>query len=180
MPASPHRRFSYANVMATLAILISLGGSAYAAVTITGANVRDASLTGRDIKDGSLSTNDIHDLSLLAKDFKAGQIPAGPQGPPGKAGAQGLPGPQGAPGESGANQVTRRATVTMIPANTDVQRVNVPCQGGEVAVGGGWEYDTGTPTVLSSFPEISTGWTVEFLNQSMSPQRVAVWAVCAS
>ena len=43
------RRLSYANVMATLAVFIALGGSSYAALTISGRDVVNGSLTNRDL-----------------------------------------------------------------------------------------------------------------------------------
>jgi hypothetical protein len=62
------RRLTYSNVMATLAVFIAVGGSAAAAVVITGRNVKDGSLTGSDVKNGSLSTLDVKDHSLLGTD----------------------------------------------------------------------------------------------------------------
>ena len=58
------RRLSYANVVATLALFIALGGSSYAALTITGKNVRDGSLTGKDIKRNSLTGRQIREGRL--------------------------------------------------------------------------------------------------------------------
>lgn len=69
-----HRRLSYANVMATAAVFVALGGSSYAAAQITGKDVRDGSLTGADIRNNSLTSADIENGSLLAVDFKAGQL----------------------------------------------------------------------------------------------------------
>jgi hypothetical protein len=69
-----------------------LGGSAFAAVTITGKNVKNSSLTGKDIKNSSLTTSDVKNRSLLSKDFKQGQLPAGPRGLQGSAGSKGDPG----------------------------------------------------------------------------------------
>jgi hypothetical protein len=86
-------RLTYANVMATIALFVALGGSSYAAIKVTGKNVKDNSLTTADIKN----------KSLLRKDFKGGQLPAGAQGAPGKAGAQGRPGEDGFDGLDGAN-----------------------------------------------------------------------------
>src|SRR4051812_5537442 len=43
-------RLTYANVMATLAMFVALGGSAYAVNNFTGADIQDESLTGADIK----------------------------------------------------------------------------------------------------------------------------------
>jgi len=87
---------TYANVVSTVCLFIVLGGSAYAAVTITGKNVKNGSLTGADIKNSSLTTSDVKNRSLLARDFKTGQLPAGPkgdQGPKGDKGDRGDPGP---------------------------------------------------------------------------------------
>jgi len=113
-------RLTYANVMATVAVFVALGGSSYAAVTITGSQIRDNTVTskdlrdnsvqGRDIRRGTVTSSDIRDHSLLARDFKAGQLPPGPRGQPGSTGAagpegphgaDGAPGPQGEPGPAG-------------------------------------------------------------------------------
>ena len=53
------KRLSYANVMATVAVFVALGGSSYAAVKITGKDVRNGSLTGADVKNRSLSRADL-------------------------------------------------------------------------------------------------------------------------
>jgi hypothetical protein len=82
---------TYANVVATLALFVALGGSSYAALKVTGKTVKDRSLTAKDIKKGSLTTTEVRDRSLLSKDFKTGQLPAGPQGPKGDKGDQGEP-----------------------------------------------------------------------------------------
>ena len=102
------RRLTYANVVATLALFAALGGSSYAAISITGKQVRDGSLSGRDVRNATLTSQDVHDQSLLARDFKAGQLPAGPQGPKGDAGPQGPVGPVGAPGLPGSARAFAR------------------------------------------------------------------------
>lgn len=99
-------RLTYANVVASLALFAALGGSSYAAISVTGAQVRDGSLSGRDVRNGSLSGSDVHDRSLLAQDFKQGQLPAGPQGAKGDPGAPGSPGPKGDTGAAGKPGMT--------------------------------------------------------------------------
>jgi hypothetical protein len=84
------KRLTYANVMATIAVFVALGGSSYAAVTLTGKDIKDGTITGRDVKD----------KSLTAKDF-TGSL-AGPQGKRGKTGKTGAPGATGAAGLTGA------------------------------------------------------------------------------
>src|SRR4051794_19771168 len=73
-------RLTYANVMATVAVFIALGGSATAAVLITGKNVKDGTLTGKDIKNSSIGSVDVKDGTLLPKDFRGARLPAGPKG----------------------------------------------------------------------------------------------------
>jgi len=57
-------KLSYANVVATLALFIALGGTSYAALTITGNNVKNGSLTGRDVKRDSLGAKHIKESRL--------------------------------------------------------------------------------------------------------------------
>ncbi len=86
--------------VALLALVVAMGGTAYATGLITGAEVRDGSLSGRDVKDDSIRSRDVS--GLTASDFKAGALPRpsdaipsvpGPMGPPGPPGAPGPPGP---------------------------------------------------------------------------------------
>jgi hypothetical protein len=100
-------RLTYANVMATIALFIGLGGSSYAALQVTGKNVKDGSVTGRDIKGGSLTGRNIANASLTSadirngtltlRDLEPGAVPAGPAGGPGPAGPAGRQGPAGDP-----------------------------------------------------------------------------------
>ena len=46
-------RFTYASVIATIALIVSLSGGAYA-LNITGRHVENNSLTGKDIREGTL------------------------------------------------------------------------------------------------------------------------------
>ena len=40
-------RPNYSNVISTVALFVALGGTSYAALTVTGKNVRNSSLTGK-------------------------------------------------------------------------------------------------------------------------------------
>ncbi len=70
-------------VISTLALAVALGGGAYAVAADRGPTLPKNSVISKTVKNGSLK----------AKDFKAGQLPAGPAGPPGPVGPQGVPGP---------------------------------------------------------------------------------------
>jgi hypothetical protein len=58
------RRLTYANVMATLAVFIALGGSSYAALTVTGRTVKNGSLTFRDLRRDTLGGSRIKESRL--------------------------------------------------------------------------------------------------------------------
>ena len=84
------RRPSPAMIVALIALFVSLGGTGYAVVTITGKNVKNSSLTGRDIRNGSVRSPDV--AGLRARDFRPGELPSGAQGPKGDKGDKGDPG----------------------------------------------------------------------------------------
>ena len=84
-------RLTYANVMATLAMFNVLGGGAYAAGTKLAKN----SVGSRELKTNAVTSSKVKDGRLLAKDFKAGQLPAGPRGATGAQGAKGDKGDAG-------------------------------------------------------------------------------------
>jgi hypothetical protein len=125
-------RLTYANVMATIAVFVALGGSSYAALKITGRNVRDSSLTTRDVKN----------RSLLGVDFKRGQLPAGQQGaqgPQGPQGPQGTPGPPGAAASATSRDfkpgLIATASDTFEPFDGPSVTVQVPEGGAPVVLG---------------------------------------------
>jgi hypothetical protein len=81
---------TYANVIATIALFLALGGGAYAA-----SKLPKNSVTAKQIKRNSITSPKVKDRSLLAKDFKAGQLPAGAPGPQGAEGPRGVTVPSG-------------------------------------------------------------------------------------
>ncbi len=95
------RRLSYANVMATLAIFVALGGTSYAVTQIGSAQIKNNSVRGADLKNNDVDSADIENGSLLGQDFKAGQLPAGATGAPGPEGSPGSQGGQGPKGDAG-------------------------------------------------------------------------------
>jgi hypothetical protein len=93
---------SYANVIATLALFVALGGGAYAATSLPQKSVgtyqlKRGAVIGANVKDGSL-----HEADFAAGSLPRGPAgPAGPQGPPGADGHRGPTGPRGAEGPQG-------------------------------------------------------------------------------
>ena len=64
------RRPTPAMVVALIALVAALGGTSYAALTITGSNVKNSSLTGTDVKNSSLTGTDVKNSSLTGVDVK--------------------------------------------------------------------------------------------------------------
>jgi hypothetical protein len=134
-------RLTYANVVATLALFIALGGSSYAALQLP-----KGSVGKKQLRKNAVSSPKVKPGSLLLSDIKPTERPKlrgvqGPQGVPGVAGPQGLQGIQGPPGEPGAPGATNVTVRTNnSSAGTTVggfESVTTQCQPGEVALGGG-------------------------------------------
>jgi len=88
-------KLSYANVVATIALFVALGGSSFAAIALSKNSVKSKHIAkgqvkGPDIGRNAVTSKKVRNLSLLAADFKAGQLPAGPKGDPGQPGEPGL------------------------------------------------------------------------------------------
>jgi hypothetical protein len=96
MISSIRTRLTYANVVASLALFLALGGVSYAAVTLP-----KNSVGSKQIRPNAVTSSKVKDGSLLSKDFKAGQLPKGAKGDPGATGPQGPQGAQGAQGSQG-------------------------------------------------------------------------------
>ncbi len=191
----------HTTAVAYLALFAALGGSAYAAVTVTGKNIKDGTVTGRDVKNRSLGTNELSATALGS--FKGQPGPAGPQGPKGDRGEQGPAGPkgdtgpvgpQGAPGPAGPQgpsgisgweyQVSPGVSLGSGVAN-DTQ---ADCSNGKKALGGGSTAavaGTAVPHanayVSTSAPtDDGTGWVVLSRNTSSDRATVYAWVICAN
>lgn len=83
-------RLSYANVVATLALFIALGGTSYAALKLPKNSVGATQIKTGAVHTGEIANRTIRtgDISLSARSSLRGQTgPQGPQGPQGPAGA---------------------------------------------------------------------------------------------
>ena len=199
---------TYANVMATVAVFIALGGSSYAAVQLSKNSVRSKHIKNGQVKRADLARNavdsaKIRDGSLVSSDFSAGTLLAGPQGPkgdPGSTGAKGDAGAQGTKGEPGANGtngatnvIVRQGPLRFINADQSGGST-ANCEPGERATGGGPLFNTGdirdalltdshpAPATSGATP---TGWTVSYVNvdtndDNAGPLSVRSFVVCAS
>jgi hypothetical protein len=92
--ARPGRLPSPAMLIALVALIIALGGTSYAAISLPKNSVgtkqiRKRAVTKSKIRPNAITSSKVKNRSLLAKDFKAGQLPAGPKGDKGDKGDAG-------------------------------------------------------------------------------------------
>ena len=129
-------RLTYANVASSLALIVALGGTSYAAVTLPKNSVKARQIAPNAVKASetarnSLGSPEVIDGSLLLRDFKVGQVPAGAQGEKGDKGDKGDPGPPGdtsgvyAKGET-ARVVSGRLTLARSAAIAGTELLVVP------------------------------------------------------
>ena len=57
-------RLTYANVMSTLAVFIALGGSSYAALTISGSSIKNRSVPAKKLKRNSITGKEVRESRL--------------------------------------------------------------------------------------------------------------------
>src|SRR5215213_6171690 len=134
-------RLNYANVTATLALFIALGGTSYAVATLPrnsvgAAQLRSNSVGGAEIRKQAVKSSDIADRSIRLRDISKstrdslrGQVgPVGPQGPPGPTFAvtvdstgdivKGSPAGTGDAGVGRLLNQFRRSVATCVPSAT--------------------------------------------------------------
>jgi hypothetical protein len=134
----------YANVTATLALVVALGGSAYAANTVRSSDIKNGQVKRVDLANNAVTSGKVKNGTLLGKDFKRGAIPAGPKGAPG---APGTPGPKGDKGDAGPSDVFQafRNTISPppLPDNATTTLVTLPLAAGRYVIFGKLDFDGG-------------------------------------
>jgi hypothetical protein len=126
-------RLTYANVVASLALFLALGGVSYGVATgsidsrelknnaVRSKDIRNNTVLGTDIRNGTIRSADVGNSSLRAEDFGAGQLPQGAQGPPGPPGVVG-------------NLTVQRLDLPL--ADNSNTSGSVPCPSGEKIIAG--------------------------------------------
>lgn len=134
-------RIGYSGVVATIALFVALGGGAYAAIELPANSVGT-----RELRRDAVTAAKVRDGSLLARDFRAGQLPAGPKGEAGPAGPKGDPGQTGPRGERG--EQGQQGEPGPFPATLPVGKTMT----GLYALSGRHEENYAFPLVTISYP----------------------------
>jgi hypothetical protein len=185
---------SPAMIVACASLVVALGGVSYAAVVLPNNSVGAAQLkknavTSAKLRKSAVTSLQVKDHSLLAKDFKAGQLPAGPKGDTGATGPKGDTGATGAKGDKGdpgATNVTRRTASGPAVGAGGFSNATASCQAGETLVGGGAIYNSvppADPTLTWSGPDLNSAssWRASFRNDGPGGSMTAfAYAFCAA
>jgi hypothetical protein len=179
------RHLSYANVAASLALFVALGGASYAAVALPANSVatkqlKKSAVTASKLKRNAVSSAKVKDGSLQQGDFASGTLLQGPQGlqgPKGDPGPKGDTGGTGSPGISGY-ETTGVAAVGIAPgATADVVK---SCPLGKQVLGGGAYAGAGGPLAFHYIGTSgSTAYRAKATNTGGQAGALNVWAVCA-
>jgi hypothetical protein len=210
IPASAHgqarsrRRWrlpSPALLVACVALVVALGGVSYAAgvlpnnsvgtaqlkkKAVSAAKLKKNAVTRGKVRNNAITTSKVKDRTLLAQDFKAGQLPVGPQGAAGPQGPTGPQGPKGDTGAAGAPGVSgyfiQSASASL--AAGEEKKVVATCPTGKTVLGGGY---SGVGNLLETSESHPAGpiplvnqWVVVAKNVEISNTILLVYAICAN
>ncbi len=86
-------------VIGTIALILAMSGTSYAAATLSANSVRSKQIKNGQVKTADLARNavtsgKVKNGSLLSADFKPGQLVSGAPGPVGPIGPKGADGPK--------------------------------------------------------------------------------------
>jgi hypothetical protein len=190
------RHLSFANAVSLIALFVALGGTTYAAATLSknsvGAKqIKKDAVRASEIKSRAVGTSEVRDGALLAQDFKPGQLPAG---------AKGDKGLKGDTGDTGSfdSVTTQFFQAPADLANGANMSYGAFCPAGKQAIAGGGRGDDtlSEETILTNTrPAISSGntepplagqsfngWRITVVNPTggtaTSGIKPEVWAVC--
>ena len=172
---------SPAMIVATLALVLALSGTAVASGLITGAQIKNNSVASVDltnnsiqsvdVKNNSVTTADVKNGTLLAADFAPGVLQAGAPGPAG---------PQGAPGLAAVEIVMADG----LNDSSSSKQTEATCPAGKQLIGGGAHILNAPSDVAldESYPASATKWraTAYEINATAANWHLQAYAICAT
>lgn len=131
MLASIRSKITYANVVASIALFVALGGASYAAIKLPANSVGPKQLkanavTGAKVKDGSLGREDFAAEALPPAGAAGARGERGERGEPAQPGQPGQPGEPGEPGPSGDTSLLNPANYLPGTGVAELTGFNLP------------------------------------------------------
>lgn len=181
------KRFTYANVVATLALVFAMSGGALAASKYLISSTKQIS-------------------PKVLKQLKGNAGPTGSTGPAGPAGKEGAAGKEGKAGAPGATSVTTHYGPETGVAASDEGSSYAGCESGQSVTGGGYDYPADAPStsviiianrpssiflffllgkLITTYPEptentAASGWLATVKNISGSEVKIRAYVICAA
>jgi hypothetical protein len=163
-------RTTYADVTATLALFVALGGGAYAATALPANSVGSKQLKKHAVATAKIQSNAINgskvlDNSLTGADINESSLAKVP---------------------SALDKATYKTAAGTAPAGSAANVATATCDAGQHVVGGGVKLDTpGIGLINDSYPDASnTAWTAHVGNGSSGSSAATlsftVYAICTT
>ena len=177
-------RATYANVMATLALFVALGGGAYAATALPANSVgskqlKNGSVVAAKIKNNAVTRSKILHDSLTGVDIKESSLAK-------VSAATVADTATHATAAAAVDKVTYKTAAGTAAASSAANVATATCDSGQHVVGGGVKLDNpGIGVVNDSYPDASnTAWTAHVGNgtsgSSAASLNFTVYAICTA
>jgi hypothetical protein len=177
-------RPTYANVTATLALFVALGGSAYAVTALPANSVgskqlKQGAVVSAKIKNKAVTGSKILGNSLTGAHIMESSLAKVPSATVADTAAR-------AAASAALDKATYQTAAGTAPSSSAANVATATCDAGQHVVGGGVKLDTpGIGVVNDSYPDTSnTAWTAHVGNgssgSSAAPLSFTVYAICTT
>jgi hypothetical protein len=179
MLPAPRPRVTYANVTATLALFIALGGGAYAATALPSNSVGPRQLKKNAVERAKIKNNAINgakvlDNSLTGDDVKESTLKKVPAATLADTATH-------ATAAAALDKLTYKAAAAVAPAGAG-NNATAACDAGQHVVGGGVRVDDPINAfIVDGYPDAANAaWTGRVGNAGGAPVGFTVFAICAT
>jgi hypothetical protein len=170
-------RLTYANVTASVALFVALGGASYAATqlpknSVGSAQIKPNAVTKSDIARNAVTGSKVKPRTLDGTDINVAKLGT-------------VPSAERATTAAGIARVTYKSAVATIPGYSGTGPLprgtaTATCDAGESVLGGGIDLESDTDQlVYDSHPSGTYAWTGLVYNLSGAPHKMTVTAICA-
>lgn len=182
MISSLRSRVTYANITATLALFLALGGGAYAATALPANSVgakqlRRNAVDRTKIKNNAINASKVQDDSLTGRDVQEGSLGKVKASAVADAAANATH----AATAAALDKTTYKTATASAPASSDSTAATAKCDAGQHVIGGGVQFtDPATGFVDDDYPDAAnTAWTAHVANAA-AEQNFTVYAICTT